>query len=157
MVRVKWFLAVNVLARFHRRDRDNRMPVVGRGHDDGVDVIALQQMAEIVEELGPPVLLLISHTGGASKMILVDIADGRNLDPGVAEEFLQMVIAAADADADQAQDHAVARGGFGRRGRASPGGGGGCGGSRQRAAGGILEKAAASDAGLIAHEAFLLQ
>ena len=38
---------VNILARLHRPDRGQRMPVIGRGDGDGVHVLVLQQPANV--------------------------------------------------------------------------------------------------------------
>ena len=40
-------LAVDVLARLHRLDRRDRVPVLGRGDADRVDVLAADQLAEV--------------------------------------------------------------------------------------------------------------
>src|SRR5438105_10791471 len=44
-------LAVNVLACFHRGQVDERVPVVRRAIDEGVNVVALQQFAEVLVNL----------------------------------------------------------------------------------------------------------
>ena len=42
-------LAVHVLARLAGVDRHQRVPVVGRGDDDGVDVLAVEQLAVVAD------------------------------------------------------------------------------------------------------------
>ena len=54
MVRRQRLLAVHVLARLAGVDRDQRVPVVGRGDDDRVDVLVVEQLAVVGVGLAGP-------------------------------------------------------------------------------------------------------
>jgi hypothetical protein len=47
-------LAVDVLARLHGVDADLGVPVVGRADDDGVDVLAVEELAVVLVDVGLP-------------------------------------------------------------------------------------------------------
>jgi len=95
--------------------------VVRHGQADGVEVAAPDQFAEIVVR-GAALAAVVAVDGalGGVAVVLVDVADGDELDLGVAEETPHVAGAHA-ADADGAHDGAVARrggavGAPGRRG-----------------------------------------
>ena len=98
-------LAVDVLARFHGRNRDGHVPVVGSGHDDGVHVLALEDGAEVAggEDLVAPDLLR------AGEPARVDVAGGHELDPGGVQGG-PGVAHPLSTRADQGETDAVARG-----------------------------------------------
>ena len=67
-------LRVNMLAEPKRRGRDNRVRVVGRGADHGVDVLELvKHHAEVIERLGG-----LMHFQRTLDRVVVDIAEGDN-------------------------------------------------------------------------------
>ncbi len=72
------FFAVNILARIRRRDRGERVPVVGRGDDHSVNVLARQQIAEIVVGIAAFVVSAFFLFGvGGFDFVLGQIAAGR--------------------------------------------------------------------------------
>ena len=69
----QWLLQVDVLAGLGGVDADQRPPVVGRGRGDGVDILALQQLAVVlVDVLGP------DRLGNRLCPRQVDVGDGRH-------------------------------------------------------------------------------
>ena len=75
--------AVNILLRFGRADIDQRMPMIGRGIDDDVDIVALENLSAIArgERRGAVLGITPGETGG---LIFLHIAE-RN-DVAVAEQ-----------------------------------------------------------------------
>ncbi len=110
-------LAVDVLAGPGRRARDDRVPVVGRGNQDGVDVLSLQQTLELVvlvaalERAGLPIggVLLLDLLLRIAALDGVDVADGDHLDLLVIEEAAKMA-AAHVSDPDESDRDSLARG-----------------------------------------------
>ncbi len=101
-------LDVDVLARLQRPDGRQRVPVVRRGDDDGVDVLVVHHAAQILHEPGPEgghVLetLVVDPLRG---QIGVDVAQRFDFDVGQPREAALERIALA-ADADARRDHAV--------------------------------------------------
>ena len=139
-------LAVDVLAGLCGVDARGGVPVGAGGNEDGVDVAAVEELAEVlVHRAGIIAVLLVGHLLDADAPVFLDVADRRELDVVLLEKAAE-VVSAAVADADAAEDDALAR-----RDRAveAEGGagdhGGGDRGGRQREAG--LEEAAARGAG----------
>src|SRR5207245_958841 len=64
-------LAINVLALFHGIECDEGMPVVGRADGDGIDILAVEELAEILV-LGA---VFADHAGGLLPMVGIDVAD----------------------------------------------------------------------------------
>ena len=88
-------LAVDVLAGVQRVDGDARVPVVGRGDDHGVDVLARQHLAIVArgEEVVAADFL------GARQAAVVDVADGHQFDAGEGQRVVGVAGAhAAGAD-----------------------------------------------------------
>ena len=56
-------LAIDVLAGLAGQDGDDRVPVVGRGDDDRVDVLAIEDLAEVAVGLGRPAGLATAPGG----------------------------------------------------------------------------------------------
>ncbi len=141
------FLAEDVLASLKRREGDGDVPMVRRGDDDGVDVAALQQFAEIIERPAiPGAVGLVDEGLGGVLAVLEDVADSDGAAVLFAEEGTEVAGDAVSADADETE------GDDGRRGSGqtgNPGSGkGSCGGGEKTAAadgghGGML-----ADAGL---------
>jgi hypothetical protein len=105
-------LDVDVRTRFDRRDRDQGVPVVGRGDDDDLGPLALQQLAII---LVPPRLIageLADLGQGRLELVVVDVAQ-RNRLALVRAERLAVDVHAPPAAADQRR--AVALVGLGGR------------------------------------------
>src|SRR5207253_2237989 len=55
----QWLLAVDVLLRLRRHDARDRMPMVRRRDDDGIDVLAVQELGEVFVRLAPLVVPLL--------------------------------------------------------------------------------------------------
>ncbi len=99
-------LAVDVLAGLAGQDGRDRVPVVGRGDHDGVDILAVEHLAEIVVGLR----LAVGRRLGPPQMRLVHVADRRDPDVRKAlEDFEQAGPHAADADEAQ-HDRLAGRG-----------------------------------------------
>ena len=83
-------LHVDILARLHRPDGHQGVPVVGRGNRDGVDILAVQEAADILH-VGRWVQRLLEtiraepHVGGR-----IDIADRHQFDIRIGEPFADM-------------------------------------------------------------------
>ncbi len=77
----KRFFAINILARFHRGDGNQRVPVVNRAADDGIDVFTLQQLAKIGIAFGAGEKFLSGR-----QVTGVNITDGNDLtiSPGIS-------------------------------------------------------------------------
>jgi hypothetical protein len=115
-------LDVDVLAGAAGHHRHQRVPVVGRGDDHRVDVLVVEQVAEIPVRRGLPA----GQLHALVQVGLVDVADGHRLDLGAGQEVLPqrlpLVAAADDADADAlaGSRDAAARQGRGRAGQGQP-------------------------------------
>lgn len=71
---------VHVLAGLHRQDRDQRVPVVGRGGRDAVDGGIIEGLAEVLDELRLAALLCGDFFLPLAADGLVDITDVTDLD-----------------------------------------------------------------------------
>ncbi len=129
-------LDVDVLAGPAGGDHLDGVPVVGRRDHDGVDVLAIEHRAEVLDprdlaldrrHLGDPLAQPgepgIDPVIGPVQVGLIDVAQGDDLGVGMRQEALQE-LAAAIADADEAQpdpfvgpQHAARRQARGGRGR----------------------------------------
>ena len=111
-------LDIDVLARPTGGDGLQGVPVVGRGHHDGVDVGPIEELAKIIEEHGLAAQLLAGLFQGR----LADVAQGGHLGVGIFQKGPDQLHAAI-GHADQAQSHPIVgpqhvRGlGGGKRGR----------------------------------------
>ncbi len=102
------FFAVDVLAPPRGLDAYERMPMVGRGHDDGVDVVAREQFAVVV--VGGAVLVavvLVHEPLVFGQLLVVDVAKRDNLRGPVPDGVFHEA-AGLPAAADDAHDDAVA-------------------------------------------------
>ena len=104
-------LALDVLAGADRHDAHQRVPVVGGGDHHRVDVVAGEDLAEVVG--GGAVLVavvFVDHALGPAQVAAVDVADGE--DPGVLllQVVAEVAAGAVAADADEADGDLVARG-----------------------------------------------
>src|SRR4029077_353197 len=91
----EWFLAVHVLARLHRLDRGNGVPVLGRGNAHGVDVRPTDQLTEVDVRcaslvLSFPAIRLLDSLLGMFATGAVDLADRQRLDVTKTEELRKM-------------------------------------------------------------------
>src|SRR5437870_6533935 len=96
-------LAIHVLAAPQGGDGGQRVPVVGRGDDHGVDVLAGAKLAEVAVTGDLVLVLLLRHFGDAFQVLLVDVAaghDAKRLVPldVVEQPALEAVAGADDAD-----------------------------------------------------------
>jgi len=65
------------------------VPVVRRGHHDGVEIFALQQFAEIVVRFGLVPLRFLNCRDGGVEVLLIEIADGRRGHVGMLHELIE--------------------------------------------------------------------
>ena len=72
-------LDVDVLAGQNGVDRGQGMPVVGRGDDDRVEVLAVEHRPIVAGGLGRIALLLLDPLGRFAGMTVVDVGDGDEL------------------------------------------------------------------------------
>ena len=79
----------DVLARLAGVDGGQGVPVVRRGHHHGVEIFALQKLAEIVELLGLVPLRLLDGRGGGIEVRLIEIADRRGDHVGMPHELVE--------------------------------------------------------------------
>ena len=102
-------LAVDVLPGLRGVDARGGVPVGAGGDEDGVDVAAVEELAEVlVHRAGVVAVLLVGHLLDADATVFLDIADRRELDVVLLEEAAE-IIGAAVADPDAAEDDALAR------------------------------------------------
>ena len=107
------FLAVDVLARAHGRDREARVPAVARRDVDGVDVGTRQQLAVVVVDGAVGVAVEgVDLLLGPFAAFAHGVTDREETDPRLVEEHGQH-LASAPARADDRHRHRAAR----RRGR----------------------------------------
>ena len=95
-------LAINVLAGLHGGDGDGRVPMVGGGDADGVDVFAVQHLAIVARGGGVRLNLL-----GAAEVAVVQVADDGNI--GLHVEHGLHLLQAADTHPDHAYGDALVR------------------------------------------------
>ena len=107
---------VDVLAGAYGSQGDGHVPVIGRGHDHRVDIVAGQQFPEVLISLAALVgalgrggrVMLFDAARGCCGAVLKGVADGDALPLRQAQESAQQAAALA-ADADVPQGHAFAR------------------------------------------------
>ena len=92
----KRFFAVNMLAAFHGRDGGNGMGVIGRGDENGVDLLFhfVEHFAEILIAFGSG-MFLVDVTGAFE----IDVAEGDEVVAHVGKSVEAAAALAADADA----------------------------------------------------------
>jgi hypothetical protein len=98
------FFQIDVLAGADRRQRDERVPVVGHGDRDGVDVIACEQLAEI--PVGGAVFVALGGIRprlGGGACLAVHIADGHQPGFRQAGPGARMITSALIAQTDHAE------------------------------------------------------
>ncbi len=90
------FLAIDIFARDHRLDGDNRVPLRGRADNDGVNRVVFKEFAIIVIAFG----FTAEFGDGASDIRLMHITNRDNFHVVVFAEPINMLAIAAPADAD---------------------------------------------------------
>ena len=105
------FLHVDVLAGRAGHHRHQRVPVIGRGHVHGVDVLVVQQVAEI----GVFRRLATGHLGSRLDASPMDIAHGGDLRVGLRLDSRQME-SSDQSKADQSDMDALIRAQYALRG-----------------------------------------
>ena len=88
-------LDVRVLARLHGPDASQRVPVVGRGNADGVDVRVVDELAEVGEPLDGVLGHGLQTLGPPVEDRLIHVAQGHHLGAGHLQVLLDLRIAAA--------------------------------------------------------------
>ena len=86
-------LGIDILEGLAGMDADQRPPVFGRGRDDGIDILAIEHLAIVLD--GHALVLL----GGRLAAGQIDVGDGDESRAGVLQRGGQ-VVAALPADAD---------------------------------------------------------
>jgi len=106
------FFANDVLARFDRRNRHRRVPVVGRGDHHGIDVVAGDHLAPIPGHLAGEVVAETPPRGLQPCLDAprVDVAQGNRLGVLLAQKHLQVPPDAVAAKADESHSDPVAGG-----------------------------------------------
>src|SRR5579871_6962598 len=99
-------LHVNIFAGLAGPDRNERVPVIGRGDGDGVNIFVLEQLADVAIRFWPgePHLLGVAET--LVEHAFVDVTHRSDFSPGNVREALEMIIAAA-AESANGQPHPV--------------------------------------------------
>ena len=95
-------LAIHVLAAPQGGDGGQRVPVVGRGDDHGVDVFAGAKLAEVAVTGDLVLVLLLRHFGDAFQVLLVDVAAGHDAKRLVPLDVVEQAALEAVAGADDA-------------------------------------------------------
>jgi hypothetical protein len=98
--------AIDVLARLHRLDGRDHMPVLRRGDANGVDVLPPDQIAEVRvggADMGRGLALigLLDAPLGVLSTRSVHLADGQRLDVAKAQQLVKMVVIGHFAAADE--------------------------------------------------------
>ena len=120
------FLDVHVLAGLAGPDRHQRVPVIGRGDHDGVDVLAVQELAHVGVS-GDLFVAFLETLHLRAEIGVVHVAEGHDANAGDLPETADFVPALATdldprADADHGQSNViVGAGGSQPRGRAEVG------------------------------------
>ena len=70
------FLDIDVLARLAGPDRRQRMPVIGRGDGDGIDLLVLQRLADVSVFLWCLALGSLDGFGAPLEHVGIDVAQG---------------------------------------------------------------------------------
>ena len=97
---------VNVLAGLHRPDRGQRVPVVGGGDRDRVDLFVFEDAAHVGVDLRPLAGLLKNHGGGLFRAPAIDIDKRGDLDIGHGKNLFDMR-RPARSDADDGDAYAI--------------------------------------------------
>src|SRR5262249_24787567 len=100
--------AIDVLACFARGDERQRVPMVRRADDDGVDVYLREQLTEILEPPGRPTACAGNFGGGAVQVSLAHVANCEDINSVKTHELMQIVSSHCAAP-DQAKPHPVIR------------------------------------------------
>ncbi len=95
----KRFFAVDIFARFRGGASDQRVPVIGRGNNDGVNVVAREDFAEVVVDIAALVFaaLFVIRVFRFNAVFrfrprrFEDIADGDELCFGISEKIRRAV------------------------------------------------------------------
>ena len=96
----------HVLARLHRPDGRQGVPVIGRDDGDRVDFLVVQDAAEVAERLRLVPARLLDFGDRAIDVRAIDVADRADAHVGMLEEVAEAVGAHA-ADADQTHDDLI--------------------------------------------------
>ena len=115
------FLDVDILAGLHRADRDGRVPVMGRRHDDGLDSLVFKDLAEILDQRRRVPAGAVDGLPRSLRVGLVDVAERHDADVVAGQEPLDMSVShASDAD-DGNPELVVGRSGVGPDGETGQG------------------------------------
>src|SRR4051812_5057026 len=90
-----WLLDVHVLTRLASPDRDQRMPMVGRGDGHRVEVLVVQGLANVLHRLGCVARLVLDPFGGRGEQPAVGIDNIADLDSGQTDQTCDVSLAPA--------------------------------------------------------------
>jgi hypothetical protein len=93
-------LNVDVLAGLGGGDRDQRVRVVRRGDRNGVDVVPLEQLAEVGVDVELVAEFLLESIGGLMEDLLIDVAQRDQVLMVVLDVALALAVEADLGDAD---------------------------------------------------------
>ena len=95
------FLAVNIFARLHRVDRGDGVPMVWRGDDHAVEILAVKKFAVVVIA-GRVVVGRLGRGDGLAQVLLIDIGERDHVNITLAQDRTHVAVAHAAA-ADNSQ------------------------------------------------------
>ena len=99
-------LHVNIFAGLAGPDRHQRVPVIGRGDGNGVNIFVLKQPSNVAVRFGPCQPHLFRVTETLVQYAFVDIAHASDFGPRNVGEALEMIVAAAP-ESTNCQPHPV--------------------------------------------------
>ena len=102
-------LAIHVFARLAGPDGGQRMPVIGRGDGDRVDVLVVVKLPQILIDFGLFASLVLDHLGAALGLRGIHIAECGDARARQLQIGLDVVLA-APADSDDGDVHFIVRG-----------------------------------------------
>jgi hypothetical protein len=105
-VMADWFLDIHILARLHRPDRRQRVPMVRRRNEHRGDRLVVENPAQILNRLRPRTTLARNIRSKLGGPIAVRVTDVSDLTVGEPRQFAR-VLFAADAASDDGHGNLV--------------------------------------------------
>src|ERR1051326_6311183 len=99
-------LHVNIFAGLAGPDRHQRVPVIGRGNGNGIDLLVFQKPANVAVRFRPSQAHLFRVAETLVQYALVDIAHASDFGPRNVGKALEMIVAAASKSTN-CQSHPV--------------------------------------------------
>src|SRR5215472_1546740 len=101
-----WLLHVNIFAGLAGPDRHQRMPVIGRGDGNGVNILILKKPSDVAVGFRPGQPHLFRVTDTLVQYAFVDIAHGSDFGPRSIGEALEMIVA-PPSESTNCQPHSI--------------------------------------------------